>query len=103
MFWLMPNTLGPPTTVSTSRSRKGKDVQVGVFVGRRQHRLAADQHEVRLEQVADRESVLAGEMADAATEGQPADTRGRDVPARCGEAVLVRRPIDLASGATATD
>src|SRR6185436_6874479 len=53
--------------------------------------------------VVDREAVLAAEVADAAAEGEAADSRGRDDPARRSEPVLVRRGVDLAPGAAAGD
>ena len=80
-----------------------RPVQIGVLVGARAHALAACQHELRLEQVVDREPALAGQVADAAAEGEAADPGGRDDPARRREPVLVRRPIDFAPGAAAAD
>ena len=77
--------------------------QVGVLVGARADAFAAREHDVRLEQVVDRESVLAAEVADAAAEREAADSGGRDDPARRRQAVLVRRAVDLAPGAASTD
>ena len=76
--------------------------QVGVLVGARADAFAAREHDVRLEQVVDREPVLAAEVADAAAEREAADSRGRDDPARRRQAVLVRRAVDLAPGAAST-
>ena len=78
-----------------------RPVQVGVLVAGGAHALAACQHQLRLEQVVDRQSALAGQVADAAAQGEAADPGGGDDPARRREPVLVRCPIDLAPGAAA--
>ena len=64
--------------------------EVGVLVGARAHALAAREHDLRLEQVVDREPALAGQVAEAAAEREAADAGGRDDPARRREPVLVR-------------
>ena len=80
-----------------------RPVEIRVLLGARAHLLAACQHELRLEQVVDREPALAGQVADAAAEGEAADPGGRDDPAGRREPVLVRHPIDFAPGAAAAN
>ena len=110
-------TSGRPTTVPTSCSRKMNEVTTpklppppriaqkrsGFSSALARTLLAVGEHELRLEQVVDREPALAGQVADAAAERQAADAGGRDDPARRREAVLVRGRVDLAPGAAAAD
>ena len=77
--------------------------QVRVLVLARADPLAARQHDLRADEVVDRQAVLAGEVAEAAAEREPADAGGRDDPAGGGEPVLVRGAVDLAPGAPAAD
>ena len=63
--------------------------QVGVLLGARPDALAAREHDLGLEQVVDREPVGAGQVTEAAAEGEATDARGRDDPARGREPVLV--------------
>src|SRR6266849_10679973 len=72
-----------------------RPVEIRVLVGARAHGRAVCQHELRLEQVVDRQPALAGQMAEAAAEGEAADAGGRDDPARRREAMLARRAVDL--------
>ena len=65
--------------------------------------LAARQHDLRLEQVVDRQAALAGQVAHAAAEREAADAGGRDDPARRRQPVLVGRGVDFAPGAAAAD
>src|SRR5690348_6837923 len=65
--------------------------------------LASGQHDLGLEQVVDRQAALAAEMTHSADEGEPADARRRDDPARRGEPMLARGGVDLAPDAAAAD
>src|SRR5258708_1640845 len=78
-------------------------VEIRVLVGARAPGLAVCEHELRLEQVVDRQPALAGQMADAPAECEAADARGRDDPARRRKAMLARRAVALAPGAAAAD
>jgi hypothetical protein len=80
-----------------------RPVQVGVLVGARAHAVAARQHQLGLEQVVDREAVPPCEVTQAAAQGEASDAGRGDDPARRGEAVLVRRLVDLAPRAAAAD
>ena len=80
-----------------------RPVEVGVLVRAGADALAAREHDLGLEQVVDRQPVLAGEMAETAAECEPADSGGRDDSARRGQPMLVRGAIDLAPGAAAAD
>ena len=64
---------------------------------------AVGQHDVRLEQVVDREAALARQVAEAAAEGEAADAGGGDDPARRGQPERVGGVVDLAPGAAAAD
>ena len=55
------------------------------------------------QQVVDRQAVLAGQVAEAAAEREPADAGRADDPARGGEPVLVGGAVDLAPRAAAAD
>ena len=70
--------------------------QVGVLVGGGADPLAAGEHDLRLEQVVDRQAALAGQVAEAAAEREAADAGGRDDPARGRQPVLVGRGVDFA-------
>jgi hypothetical protein len=74
-----------------------------VLLGARAHLLAIGQHHLGLEQVVDREPALAGQVAEAAAEREPADARGRDDPAGRRQAVRVGRRIHLGPGAATAD
>ena len=80
-----------------------RPVEVRVLVGARADALAAREHHLGREQVVDRQPALAGQVPEAAAEGQAADAGGRDDPARGREAVLVGGGVDLAPGAAAAD
>ena len=80
-----------------------RPVQVGVLVRRGADPLAAREHDLGLEQVVDRQAALAGQVADAAAEGEAADAGGRDDPARRRQPVLVGRGVDFAPDAAAAD
>jgi hypothetical protein len=77
--------------------------QVRVLVVARADDVAVGQDDLGLEQVVDGQAALAGEVAEAAAEREPADPGGRDDPAGRGQTVLVRRAVDLAPGAAAGD
>jgi hypothetical protein len=75
--------------------------EVRALVRARPDDVAVGEHDVRLEQVVDREPVLPRQVPVAAAEREPADSGRRDDPADGGEPVLVRGAVDLAPGATA--
>ena len=77
--------------------------QVGVLVGARANALAVREHHLGFEQVVDREAALAGQVAEATAERQPAHARGADDPAGRREPVRARRGVDLAPSAAAAD
>ena len=60
-------------------------------------------HHVGGQQVVEGEAETAREVADAAAEGQPADTGGRDDAARRGQPERVRRGVEVAPGRAARD
>ena len=80
-----------------------RPVQIGVLLLAGADALAARQHELSLEQVVDRESALACQVAEAAAESEASDSGGRDDSARRREPVLVRGAVDLAPGTAAAD
>jgi hypothetical protein len=75
--------------------------QVGVLVGISTDDRAVGQHHLGLQQAVDAEPMLAGEMADAAAQGEAADAGRPDDAAGRGHAHLVGGAIDLAPGAAA--
>ncbi len=80
-----------------------RPVEVGVPVRGGTNRLTAREHDLGLEQVVDRETALAGQMPEAATQRETTDAGGRDDPARRRQAVLVGRGIDFAPSAATAD
>ena len=80
-----------------------RPVEIGVLVGAGADALAACQHELRLEQVVDRESALPGQVAETTAQGETADPRGRDDPAGCREPMLVGGTVDFTPGAAPAD
>ncbi len=80
-----------------------RPVQVGVLLRTGAGPLAAGEHDLRLDQVVDREAALASQVAEAAAEREPADAGGRDDAARHRQPVLVGRGIHFAPGAAAAD
>ena len=77
--------------------------QLRVLLGARARLRAVGEDDVGLDQVVDREPVLAREVADAAPQGEAADAGGADDPRGRGQTVLVRRGVDLRPGAAAAD
>ena len=80
-----------------------RPVEVGVLIGGGANPLAAGEHDVGLDQVVDRETELAGQMAHPATQRETTDARGRDDSAGRREPVLVGRRVDFAPGGATTD
>src|SRR3712207_5139851 len=74
-----------------------------LFRSRRADDLAAGGHELGGEEVVAGQPVLAFQPAGAAAERQPTDAGRRDTPAGGGEAVLLRRAVDLRPGGAAAD
>ena len=75
--------------------------QVGVLVRARAGLGAVGEDHVRLEQVVDREPVLAAQVPDPAAEREPADAGRGDDPGGRREPVLVGGRVDLVPGAAA--
>jgi hypothetical protein len=77
--------------------------QVGVLIGVRADLPAVGQHDLRLEQVVDREAEASREVAEPAAEREAADACAADDAARRGQPVLAGRVVDLAPEAAAAD
>jgi hypothetical protein len=70
--------------------------ELGLRVRARPHDVALGRHELDLEQVVDRQAVLAHEPTDSAAEREAGHARVRDGAGGDGEAVLLRRAVELA-------
>ncbi len=69
--------------------------QVLVLAGARSHHAPVGQHHLGRPQRIDRQAVMAHQPAHAPAEGEAADAGVRDLPGRHGEAVLLRRGVQL--------
>ena len=101
--------VGPPTTVvdrMRAEDELGHDAevaaaapdrpeQVGVLVGARSHLRPVGEHELRRQQIVDRQPVGSGQIAVPTAEGQTCDAGGRDDPGRDGEPVWLGGSVDL--------
>ena len=90
---------GDDAEVAAAAANRPEEVGVLVCAGR--HEAAVGQHHVGFEQVVDRQTALAGQVAEAAAEGEAADAGGRDDAARRGQAEGVGGVVDVAPGAAA--
>ena len=109
--------VGPPTIVvdrvrlegelrhdaEVAAAAADRPEEVRVLVGAGRDLRAVGEHELRREQVVDRQPVAAGEVAVPAAERQAGDTGRGDDPAGHREPVLVRGGIDLLPQAAAAD
>ena len=77
--------------------------EVWVLVRAGANLLPACEYDLGLEQVVDRQSALAREVTEAATEREAADPGRRDDSARDCQAVLTRRSVDFSPRAAASD
>ena len=87
--------LPPPPRIAQKRSGFSSALAVTC--------VAVGEHDLRREQVVDRQAVAAGEVAVPAAERQARDAGRGDDPAGHGEPVLVRGGVDLAPEAAAAD
>ena len=69
-------------------------VELGVVVGAGPHHRAVGGHHLGGEEVVAREAVGTNEVADAASQREPAQSRGRDQPAGGGQAVGLRGGVE---------
>ena len=106
-------SIGPPATVLDRvqlEAERGDDAEVaaaaaqrpeeiGVLLLVRRDEAAVGEHDVGLEQIVDGQAELAGEMADAAAEGDAADAGGGDDAARRGQTEGVRGVVQIAQQA----
>ncbi|NCL74033.1 hypothetical protein AIIKEEIJ_01471 [Rhodococcus sp. YH1] len=92
---------GDDAEVPAAAAQRPEQVAVRVLVGR--HERAVGEHHVGGEKVVYGQPEATGEIADAATEGQPAHTRGREEAGRGGHAEGDRGVVDVAPGASAVD
>ena len=69
--------------------------QVGVLRFGRRHHAPVGQHDLGLQQVVDGQAVLAGQVAVAAAQGEPADAGGGDDAGRRRQTVSVGRAVHL--------
>ena len=77
--------------------------EVGILVRAGAYLLAARENDVGFEQVVDRKPAFAGQMAEAAAQGEATHPRRGDDPTRRREPVLVRGSVHVAPGRAATD
>ncbi len=92
---------GDDAEVAAAAAHRPEQVRVLVRAGR--HEPPVGQHDVGLEQVVDGQAALAGQVAEAAAEREPADAGGGDDAAGRGEAEGVGGVVDVAPGAAAAD
>ena len=93
--------VGPAGSGAAASAQRPEQVGVLVFGGR--HEAAVGQHDVCLDQVVDRQPVLARQVAVPAAERQPGDAGGRDRARGHREPERVCRVIDIALGAARLD
>jgi hypothetical protein len=77
--------------------------QLGVLVGAGVHLRAVGEHDVGADEAVDREAEASCQVAEPATERQPADAGRRDDPRRRRTAMLRRHAVDVAPGGAAPD
>ena len=87
--------------IAAAAAQRPEEIGVLALAGRDE--AAVGQDDVRLEQVVDREAVLAREVAGAAAERQAGDAGGRDDAERHGQAERVGGVIDVAGRAAGLD
>jgi hypothetical protein len=92
---------GDDSKVAAAAADRPEQVGLGALVG--VDDASVCQHDLRAEDVVDREPGPACQVADAAAEHQPARAGGRDDAGGRGKAVRVGRPVDVAEQRPAPD
>ena len=87
--------------VAAAASHRPEEIRVLLRAGRDQ--TAVREHDVHAHEVVDGESVLAAQIADSAAQGEAAHARGREEPARHGQAEGVGRVVHVAPQAPSLD
>ena len=86
--------------VAAATAERPEQIRVGVLV--REQNVAAGRHDLRAEEVVEREAVAGDQVPDAAAEGQPADAGRSERPARGYEPVALTHGVEVDPGRAPT-